>query len=208
MARSVSPPDGRSSNRAVCLGHDIDRGAPERQLDRRREHGASLRGNGRHLLLRDLRLVDGHREWRLHALEPAEGGDDDRGGSLLVELPALVAGHDLGLEPVQYEGGLPRGLVDVGRDLVEPVVERGLVDLHRRLDVSARDAQPQALEAAERNRPVAAPQRLVDRCGPVGTGLDVGWPQRERRPSRREGDRNGFVAPRRRLEPRLGLARQ
>ena len=43
--------------------------------------------------------------------------------------------------------GLPRGLVDVGCNLVEPVVERGPVDLDRGLDIRARGAQPQALEA-------------------------------------------------------------
>ncbi len=102
------------------------------------------------------------------ALEAREPVDDDGCGGVLVEhRPALALGDD-DPEPVPVDPRVPRGPVDRRAEHADLVVHGRLVDVRVGRDLDGREAEREAVVAAEEAEAAAAMQRRRDRGVPVG----------------------------------------
>src|SRR5207302_5710741 len=115
----------------------------------------------------DRRLVDRDRQADRLPAEARQGADDRRGGRMTVEDAARTARNDSRGQPVEHDRGVAMRRVDAALDLVEPVAQRGVVDLCRWSDVGAEEPHVEPFEAAERPEALSPAAHGVDRRPPV-----------------------------------------
>jgi hypothetical protein len=150
----------------------------ERQVHRRRQRGAHLRRRDGQVARSHLRAVDAHGETDGFAAEARERPDERRGRSTAIEHLARPAGDDRGRQAVQDDRRVAVRRVHRPLDPVEPVAERRVVDLGRRGDVGAEEAEVEPPEAAERAEALSlAPDRVHCRSpvdlDPEAPGLEL-----------------------------------
>src|SRR5204862_1356577 len=136
----------RETERASAVGRKLEqpRDPPraeypsctaEREVERSRERGSHRRLGDRQIAGGDLWRVDLDWESDRLAPQPGEGAHDRIGGRMAVENPPGSTGDDHRIQSVEDDRGIAVRSVDAGRNLVELVLERRIVDLRWRSDV-------------------------------------------------------------------------
>ena len=98
---------------------------------------------------------------------PRQGREDERLGACTVDSRARLTRDDHRIEPVELERRGPGRGAQLLLQPVEVVLDRGVVGPRGRLDVLARDPEPDPLEAAQRQGAAARVDRLLRSVAPV-----------------------------------------
>jgi hypothetical protein len=177
------------------------------EADRSRQGGANLSRDAGHGGLGHVRRVDDHGQVDRSALEAGKGRHDRAGRRGAVELPPCFPGHDHGRAVAEKESSLASADIHRTSDRVKALLQRVLFVGGGRLDVRSEEPELEALQAAQRNRPVALAQSVADRLPPVDPESDLLRGYRPSLPTCLEGDGLRLEAPGTSRESGLGALR-